>query len=203
MNTVSVVIPCFDAAPYIRDALDSVLAQSHSPIEVVVVDDGSSDESANIAESYGSPVRVIRQLNQGESVARNRGLDEARGDWIAFLDADDKWVPSKLKLQLEAADQSTVCVHNNVQEFGNKSNVSCIESVDEVTRYSIEALAVRNCFITPSAMLVRRAASPRFPSWTRIAEDHVYCLDLVQMGNVRFLPAPLTLYRRTVGLRVL
>ena len=95
-QSVTVIIPCYNGAAYLREAIDSALDQTHPPLEVIVIDDGSTDDSAAIAESYGPPVCVIRQENQGESVARNRGIDEAKGDWVAFLDADDLWKPTKL-----------------------------------------------------------------------------------------------------------
>jgi glycosyltransferase involved in cell wall biosynthesis len=82
---ISVVIPCFNGAQFLRETLESVRHQTYPAHEVIVVDDGSTDDSAAIA---GPPVRVIRQTNQGESVARNRGIDEATANWIAFLDAD-------------------------------------------------------------------------------------------------------------------
>src|SRR5579884_658579 len=97
---VSVVLPCFNAARFLPAALDSALSQTYLPFEVILVDDGSTDDSVAIAESYGPLVRVIRQTNQGESVARNRGLDAARGDLVAFLDADDIWERGKLGRQL-------------------------------------------------------------------------------------------------------
>jgi len=78
-----------------------------------VIDDGSSDNSAEIAAAFGPPVRVLRQPNQGESVARNRGMEEARGSWIAFLDADDLWRPRKLESQLALVDDGVVAVHTN------------------------------------------------------------------------------------------
>ena len=77
--TVSIITPCYNGAPFLHATLQSALAQTHAPLEVIVVDDGSTDESAAIAEAFGTPVRVIRQANQGESVARNRALAEARG----------------------------------------------------------------------------------------------------------------------------
>lgn len=86
---ISIVTPCYNGARYLRATIDCVLSQTFPVCELLVVDDGSTDDSAQIAESYGPPVRVIRQMNQGESVARNRGIDEARGDYLLFLDADD------------------------------------------------------------------------------------------------------------------
>jgi glycosyltransferase involved in cell wall biosynthesis len=87
--TISVITPCYNGAKYLRETIESVLAQTYPPLEMIVVDDGSTDDSAAIAESFGPPVRVIRQTNQGESTARNRGIAEARGDYLHFLDADD------------------------------------------------------------------------------------------------------------------
>jgi glycosyltransferase involved in cell wall biosynthesis len=87
--TISVITPCYNGAAFLGMALNSVLAQTRPPVEVIVVDDGSTDDSASIAEGFGAPVRVLRQPNRGESVARNRGIAEAVGTHILFLDADD------------------------------------------------------------------------------------------------------------------
>ncbi|MCP4004601.1 MAG: glycosyltransferase family 2 protein [bacterium] len=94
--TFSTVIPAFNAEKFISRALRSVLAQTRLPDEILVVDDGSSDKTTEIAESFGSAVRVIRQENGGASSARNRGIEEARCTYIALLDADDEWHPAHL-----------------------------------------------------------------------------------------------------------
>lgn len=101
MPEVSVVIPAYNAAGFLPDAIDSVLAQTMSDLEVIVVDDGSTDETESVVSRYGPPVRYLRQQNQGVSVARNRGIDESQGRYVAFLDADDTWMPHKLERQLE------------------------------------------------------------------------------------------------------
>ncbi|MBC7951778.1 MAG: glycosyltransferase family 2 protein [Rhodospirillaceae bacterium] len=99
-HTVSVVIPAHNAEETLSRALDSVFAQTLQPFETVVVDDGSRDSTRRIAESYDN-VRVLSQpVCEGASGARNRGIQAARGDLIAFLDADDEWLPDKLKLQI-------------------------------------------------------------------------------------------------------
>lgn len=199
MTSVSVVIPAYNASPFLRETLASALAQTHRPLEVIVVDDGSTDDTAAIAESFGPPVRVIRQPNQGESVARNRAIDEAAGEWIAFLDADDLWKPEKLAAQLALAEPDVVAIQCDVYYFGAESSTPVFTDVPEEQRFGLEQLAVRNTFHTPSALIVRRRVSPRFPTWTRYAEDHLYALDLVQRGRVRHLSAPLTGYRRHAG----
>ncbi|MBN1846266.1 MAG: glycosyltransferase family 2 protein [Sedimentisphaerales bacterium] len=97
---ITVVIPAYNAGRYVGRALDSVLAQTYPAAEILVVDDGSTDETGRIARSYGPPVRCIRQENAGVSAARNTGVEAAGGDWIAFLDADDEWLVDKLRLQV-------------------------------------------------------------------------------------------------------
>ena len=93
---ISVVIPAYNAGRTIAPALESVLAQSSLPEEIIVVDDGSADDTLEIASAFGGIVKVIKQANQGSAAARQTGTDEARGDYIAYLDADDWWLDNKL-----------------------------------------------------------------------------------------------------------
>lgn len=102
MTLVSVVIPAYNAERYVGAAIESVLAQTARHIEIVVVDDGSTDGTLGVLQRYGAPVRWHRQENSGVAVARNRGISESRGDYVAFLDADDTWMPEKIDRQLGA-----------------------------------------------------------------------------------------------------
>ena len=103
---VSVIIPTYNRAETVSRAIESVLAQTVTDIEVIVVDDGSVDDTGKLLEAmFGDRIRYFAQVNQGASVARNRGVVEARGEWIAFLDSDDIWEPEKLELQLRALEQ--------------------------------------------------------------------------------------------------
>jgi glycosyltransferase involved in cell wall biosynthesis len=107
---VSVVIPLYNKARYVARALDSVLAQTRPPSQIVVVDDGSTDGGADIVQRYSdSRVSLLRQENQGVSAARNRGIDEVRSELIGFLDADDEWKPCFLETILELAKQFPGC----------------------------------------------------------------------------------------------
>jgi len=99
--TVSVVIPAYNAAWCVRKAIDSVLAQDFRDYEVIVVDDGSTDDTMAVLSSYGDAIRTVRQINGGLSSARNTGIRESRGEFVAFLDADDWWLPVKLGRQVE------------------------------------------------------------------------------------------------------
>lgn len=99
--TISAVIPAYNCEKYIARAIESVLNQTRPVQEIVVVDDGSTDNTAEVARSFGDRVRLIQQPNAGVSAARNTAIRAAAGDWIAFLDADDEWLPEKISLQTE------------------------------------------------------------------------------------------------------
>lgn len=104
---VSVIIPTYNSAKYVVEAVESVLAQTYKDFEVIVIDDGSTDETEQVMRRYQTPVRYIRQQNGGVAVARNRGIAESCGKYVAFLDADDTWLPHKLERQLEALRQQS------------------------------------------------------------------------------------------------
>jgi len=97
---VSVIVPVFNGEEFLREAVQSVLAQKYSPIEIVIVDDGSTDDTATVAKSLPDTVCYLHQTNKGPAGARNRGIEHAQGSLIAFADADDLWPADKLELQL-------------------------------------------------------------------------------------------------------
>lgn len=99
--TISAVIPAYNNGDYITRAIESVFSQTYPADEIIVVDDGSTDTTAERVQSFGERVIFIRQENAGASAARNTGIQAARFDWIAFLDADDEWMPDKLRLQVD------------------------------------------------------------------------------------------------------
>ena len=106
MPLVSVVIPTYNSAQYVTAAVDSVLQQSFTDVEVLVIDDGSTDDTCAVLSRYKPPVRYHYQPNSGVSVARNRGIAESTGKYVAFLDADDTWFSAKLERQLDVMAQS-------------------------------------------------------------------------------------------------
>jgi glycosyltransferase involved in cell wall biosynthesis len=128
MRTVSAVIPVYNGERFVADAIRSVLGQSAAVLECIVVDDGSTDATRSVVESFGSSVRYEHQENAGVSRARNRGVELASGELVAFLDHDDVWLPRKLSSQLEALDASgatmvlcgMVVVDANGQVIGHK-----------------------------------------------------------------------------------
>ena len=110
---VSAIIPTYNHERFIGEAVDSVLAQTLLPLEVIVIDDGSTDDTAEVLARYGDRIRVIRQDNAGVAAARNAGIAAARGEYLAFLDSDDSWYPHKLELQMArfASQQDLGLVH--------------------------------------------------------------------------------------------
>lgn len=120
---VTVVIPNYNYAAYLREAVDSVLAQTFENVEVVVVDDGSTDASREVIESYGGRVTAIFQENCGVAAARNNGVAAASGDFVTFLDADDRWLPDKLKKQVAAfVDDEVGLVHVGLRGIDGEGN---------------------------------------------------------------------------------
>lgn len=191
---VSVVIPCYNAEAFIKEAVYSALVQTVSPCEVLVIDDGSTDKSVDALSLFGNSVRVIPQFNHGESIARNRGMAEARGEWIAFLDADDIWHPTKLERQLACIRPEAVCIHTAYYTFGRERRVCCDETQPS-RRYSVEYMCCRS-FLIPSAAMVRREVRSRFPTWTSYGEDLIFFLDLVLEGEFHQVPEALTGQRK-------
>lgn len=119
--TISVVIPAYNAEKYVSRAIDSVLKQTHPADEIIVVDDGSTDNTADIVQGYGEKVRYIRQENAGAGAARNRGIEESTCQWIAFLDSDDEWLADNLKLLADVVSGD----NKPAWAFGNFFNCDC------------------------------------------------------------------------------
>jgi glycosyltransferase involved in cell wall biosynthesis len=110
---ISCIIPVFNGERYLAEALDSILKQSYRPLEIIVIDDGSSDGTATVVARYGTQVRYLWEPNSGPAPARNRGLSAATGEFVSFLDADDLWDPKKLERQMarfETRPELDVCV---------------------------------------------------------------------------------------------
>ena len=157
---VSVIIPAFNAAPFLREAIDSVLEQTLNP-EIIVVDDGSTDDTRSVLAAYGDKIRLIAQSHSGVSAARNRGMDAAHGAFVAFLDADDYFLlPSKLEEQVACFEQqpNLAVVHSGWRVFDEKDEVV----VEKQPWVKAPDLDLRDWLLfqpaLPSAMMFRRDA---------------------------------------------
>ncbi len=198
MELVSVIIPAFNAEKYVRETLDSVLAQTYPALEVIVVDDGSTDSTPSILSEYGERIRVIRQPNRGSAVARNVAVSAANGAWVAFIDADDLWRPEKLSRQMECCTRYPVS-HTDSVCFGEAMAGEVLRS-SVTTPYAgrvLPQLLVRN-FISNSTVMMRRELYLQYGGlneslhgvedwalWLRVCADH-------ELG---YLPEPVVRYR--------
>ncbi len=144
-ETVSVIIPSFNRRHCLPRALDSVLAQTVPALEIIVVDDGSSDGTRSLIASDYPQVTYLWQPNRGVSAARNAGIEAARGDWLAFLDSDDEWLPSKLELQLALASSMPQCplVHSDEIWIRSGVRVNAMRKHEKAGGYIFE-----RCFAT-------------------------------------------------------
>ncbi len=203
--TVSVIIPVYNGAGEVRRAIDSVLGQRHSKVEVIVLNDGSKDETASVLAEYGDKIRAINQHNSGLSTTRNNGIALATGEWVAFLDHDDYWLPEKLSLQLQAAERTGFdIVYTNAGNFGDVARVSELRSEPQamVEGDILEPLLQDN-FIVVSSVMIRRTVIlgiGGFDTSLPSVEDWDLWLKLSARG-VRFAAVgePVTMYQWRAG----
>lgn len=166
MPRVSVVMPVYNGERFLNESLGSVLAQTFDDYEIVCVDDGSTDGSSALLDRYSQRIRVVRQGNAGQSMARNVGVSHAKGCYIAFLDQDDIWYPSKLSSQVGVleSDPGVVLVHCNFDHI-DESGQMLQQGVGLSERASALASSmgqlINEALIFPSAMMIRKDAYQR------------------------------------------
>lgn len=201
MSRISVVIPLYNKVKEIERTIRSVAQQSVQPLEIIVVDDGSTDGSAEVVEAMGLPqVKLVRQNNRGVSAARNRAMEMAQGEWIALLDGDDYWLDG----YLSNAEQM-------IEYFPAAGAIGTAFFVDDGKRLTAgdypEKYGAVNFFresmsqyvLIPSATIVRRdlaLAMGGFPEGMRMAEDQYLWTKIARTAQVAFIPLPLVVYSR-------
>jgi glycosyltransferase involved in cell wall biosynthesis len=206
---ISVIIPAYNASPFIAEALDSVAAQTAPALEVVVVDDGSTDDTVAVLRAWaarnGVPVTVHAQANAGVSVARNIGMNLAEGDWIALLDADDVWLPEHLAVLTAVAQHfpTAPTVFGDTVHFDQAGAEYPPFSRDKALRCAVATKdqhhlltgdrffegSVPGLFLCPSAAMVRRDAALAiggFDPAIRYVEDRDFFLRMAWQGPVAF-----------------
>ena len=206
---ISVIIPAFNAAPTLAESLRSVQAQTFKNFEVIIVDDGSTDETADISRHFcaqDARFTIISQANGGPSVARNTALDVARGGWIAFQDADDVWFPAKLDKQIELARQhpDANLIYTNLYFWDGARDLYPGYKLHKPLPDGdmMRTLIFRDLYLT-SSLLVRRealAAVGPFDPELRLSQDWDLRLRLGENGlNARGVREPMVRYRRWTG----
>jgi len=214
---ISVIIPSYKAGDTIRATLDSVCEQTRPPLEIVVVDDHSPDDTCTVIEHYiaehrGAPaIRLLRQSqNGGPAVARNRGIREAHGDWIAFLDSDDRWLPHKLKVQVSAAMQypeaALLCSPTLPLNDATPAAESATDKPPSpedvpVDLLSLEDFIYANPIATSTVLANKKAllSAGGFDEQFRGPEDYDLWLRIAKGHRIAKIVLPLSLYRYTPG----
>jgi len=207
--TVSVVIPAHNAERFIARAIDCVLAQTHQPNEIIVVDDGSTDGTAQVVQKYGQRVCYIHQKNAGAASARNTGIKAAKYHWIAFLDADDEWLPEKLQSQIELLRRNPDLAWANCNYIvhtypGNQRTMAwpaqkaaSLLSGKEYLNSYIVAITAGMGWI-PAAMIVNRQTLEQaglFSAGTRYVEDLDMWLSIAyRRPQIGYVNQPLVVY---------
>ena len=207
---VTAAITTFNRAAFLPGALESIFAQTRQPDEVLVVDDGSTDDTQDVLAEYGDRIRVVRQENAGRSGARNRAVEEARGELLSFLDSDDRWLPDKLARQLPVLeDERVAMVHGHVDVIGADGELL----VDETHRHhELFSAAHRNgatyagyafdCRCFSSALTARVSAIRDVGLYdpALLLDDYDLYLRLALEHEIVFLEGPpVTQYRHHGG----
>jgi glycosyltransferase involved in cell wall biosynthesis len=205
---VSTIIPAFDAVKTIAQAVDSALAQQCEGQEVVVVNDGSTDSTLSVLEGYGSRIHVINRSNSGAAAARNVGVANSSGEYLAFLDADDVWLPDKLATMLVALERNPGAsmafseygfIDNAGSEYG-QSSIGVVSSMSDLMEQHPFPITSFNGFIFPSTWIVPRAIFERSGGFCETFkgagfEDSWMLLQLRELGEFVYVPQKLCLYR--------
>ncbi len=204
---VSILVPCHNAAPWLRATLDSALAQTHPRTEVIVIDDGSRDDSLALARTYESRgVRVVAQPNRGASAARNHALRLATGDWIQFLDADDLLAPDKIARQLARAVSAPAGAVFTARwaRFVDDPAAAVVHAAnplfaDLAPREYLLRYATIDCMMHPGAWLLPRTVTTAAGPWDErlsLNDDGEYFARIVAASSaVLHCPEALSLYR--------
>ncbi len=196
---VSVIIPTYNRGWILTEAIDSVLAQDYKDFELIVVDDGSTDNTREILDSYGRDIIVLRQANQGVSAARNRGLAEARGRLVAFLDSDDIWLPRKLLRQVDFFNSTPDAVINQTEEIWIRNGMR----VNPKNRHRkpsgmIFERSLGLCLVSPSAVMIQKPLFDvvgAFDENLPACEDYDLWLRISCRYPVHLIDTPLILKR--------
>ena len=192
---ISVIIPTFNRKETLKRAIQSLVMQSYTPYEIIVIDDGSDDGTKEWLKDNFPNVKYIYQMNSGVSSARNKGIKFARGDWIALLDSDDEWLPSKLKDQANEIELNPAAkfLHTNEIWIRNGVRVNQMKKHKKYGGYIFEK-CLDMCRISPSSVLIKKDIFDEigmFDETLKVCEDYDLWLRFASKYPVHFLDQPL------------
>jgi glycosyltransferase involved in cell wall biosynthesis len=205
MPQISVIIPAYNADRFINRTIDSVLAQTYEDYELIVVDDGSTDNTGQAVKSYGSKVQYIYQPNAGDGPARNTGINAATGKWLAFLDHDDEWLPEKLDAQmklLSANPDLRWCGTNRYQSDGQRCAAvndehkiqKALGNCDYFDNY-FRAIIKNDCQVITSTLMIRRDVFSEVGvfdvCWKRCADQDMWWRITYKFPRIGYISKPL------------
>lgn len=195
MQSVSVIIPSHNRAHLLPRCLDSVIAQDYPPLEIIVVDDGSTDSTRSMLPGSYPDIRLITQENKGVSAARNAGIRAAKGDWLAFLDSDDTWFPGKLGRQARAIETAPGNNIVHTDEIWIRNGIR-VNPRRKHKKYggSIFRYCLPLCVISPSSVMIHRRVFDRvglFDETLPVCEDYDLWLRICARMPVSFVREPL------------
>jgi glycosyltransferase involved in cell wall biosynthesis len=196
---VSVIIPTFNRSAMVREAVESVISQTCGEFELIVVDDGSTDDTVAALEPYSARLRLVRQENRGVSAARNSGAAVARGELLAFLDSDDLWLPEKLAVQLSylrTFPEAAVC-HTEELWIRSGRRVNPRKKHAKAEGRAFVRL-LRESLISPSSVILRRSVFDEaggFDESLPACEDYALWLALARRHDVHLIRRPLVVKR--------
>ena len=198
MPTVSVVIPSYNRASFLKEAIDSVLGQDFDDFELIVIDDGSTDDTPGLLQSYPN-ICVVRQDRRGVSAARNAGIRRASGRFLAFLDSDDLWLPGKLSAQIAFFKTHPKAVICQTQEIWIRSGVR-VNPKRRHRKYSgmIFERSVELCLVSPSAVMLERSLLDEvgwFDESLPACEDYDLWLRIAWRFPIHLISTPLVIKR--------
>ncbi len=196
---VTVIIPTYNRGWVVQEAIDSVLDQDFRDYELIVVDDGSNDNTREILGAYGNAITVLQQSNRGVSAARNRGIAEAAGRLIAFLDSDDLWLPRKLTTQVKFFEENADAVINQTQEIWIR-NGARVNPKKRHHKFSgmIFERSLALCLVSPSAVMIKKSlfdAVGVFDENLTACEDYDLWLRISCRYPVHLIDIPLIIKR--------
>ena len=201
MPKISVIIPTYNREDYISETIQSVLNQTYKDFEIIVIDDGSTDNTKKRLEPYLSKIKLIEQRNHERAVSRNKGVKNSSGEYIAFLDSDDLWAKDKLEKQVEVLDnkRDTILVYGQCLRVNEKSKK--IKTAKRQTKgysgFVFEKLLFRNFIISPTPLIRRQDFEKTSGFETKYIpyEDWEYWIRFSLLGKFHFLQDPLAYYR--------
>ncbi len=194
-KTVSVIIPTYNRACVLKEAIDSVLAQTYRDFELIVVDDGSTDDTSEMLSAFADNISTITTFHRGPSAARNAGINASRGEWIAFLDSDDLWLKDKLKKQLDFFTQNPEYYISQTEEIWIRNGVR-VNPRNKHKKYSgwIFEHCLPLCIVSPSAVMIHRSIFDKiglFDETMPACEDYDLWLRIAVHYPIHLIDEPL------------